>query len=206
MLCCTNRPHFAKWVAWNYAKQSGPVERELVLVEGPPEGGTLTADRQRALELATGSHIAWFDDDDWQHPQRLELSLAIATGTAPRGDSLTGSRRTFYFDIRTQRCEPYAGEDLIFNSLLVPVELARSVPSDLEGSAWRFSLLENNRKRVQPFGVSPHRDPLLFVYLIHGRNILNRSPNCRHGLGELAQQMPDWAESTRLIRELELYR
>jgi len=196
----TNRPRFAPWVAWNYAKQTGTVERELVTVQGAPEGGTLTADRARALELATGSHVAWFDDDDWQHPQRLELSLELGQDLG-----IVGSRRAFYYDIRSQRCAPYVGEDLIFNSLLVPIELARSVPAHLQGSAWRFALLEQHRARVQKFGVAPFRDPLLFVYLVHGKNNWNKSPNCTHGLGELAQQMPDWAESSRLIRELELW-
>lgn len=203
VLCVTKRPEFGAWVEWNYSKQRTHVDRELVVVQGPPEGGTLAPDRARALELASGSHVAWFDDDDWQHPDRLALSLALAR-SAPSTRAIVGSRRAFYFDVKRARCEPYAGRGLIFNSLLVPVELARDVPRHFEGSKWLAELERRHGRHFVHWGEDERRDPLLFFYLVHGRNVTNARATCRHGAPVLEPLVPDWEETRRRIAALEL--
>lgn len=87
-LCVTeSRAAFAEWLIWNFDKQDY-AERELVVVDSSPGGsvyeglpkvrvvrappGTnVPAKRNLALDAARGGFVAWFDDDDWQHPRRL---------------------------------------------------------------------------------------------------------------------------------------
>src|SRR5690242_11718893 len=86
-LCVTERrPAFIPWLLWNFDRQLYP-RKELVIVDSSPEpfrsdredvrvvvappGTNVPAKRNLALEAVRGSALAWFDDDDWQHPERL---------------------------------------------------------------------------------------------------------------------------------------
>lgn len=100
-LAVTNRPHFIFWLSHQMAKQTrkpdevvivtnsdnpdaydyDAIQKQLgvdnfVLYKQPPGPRvTLGGLRQKCLDLCTSEVLLWFDDDDWYHPQRIELSV-----------------------------------------------------------------------------------------------------------------------------------
>src|SRR5690606_18181691 len=89
-LCVTHeRPAFREWLLWNFDKQSWP-HKELIVVDSSatlawperPDLRVIACDRNSvplkrniALDAVSGRYLAWFDDDDWQHPERLERAV-----------------------------------------------------------------------------------------------------------------------------------
>ena len=87
-LCVTeNRPAFMPWLLWGYDRQSW-ARRELVVVDSSavpleaagrddvrviaaPPGTGVAAKRNLAVQEARGEILTWFDDDDWQHPDKV---------------------------------------------------------------------------------------------------------------------------------------
>ena len=99
-LVVTNRPEHLPWWMRQVKKQTRQPD-EVIIVDNRSDltvpwiaggcqgllgGGwfarhvdpstTLGEMRQLALGLATSDVILWFDDDDWYHPQRIEMSVA----------------------------------------------------------------------------------------------------------------------------------
>ena len=129
-LCVTeSRPEFWPWLWWSFAKQDYE-SRELVVVDSSPE--TLVVDdprvrvvpaapatsvatkRNLALRAARGSVIAWFDDDDWQHPRRLSL-LVGALGT---GAGVAGTTESWFVDPSGHAARRHRSQaGVIFNGL-----------------------------------------------------------------------------------------
>jgi len=105
-LCVTeSRAEFWPWLWWSFAKQDYE-NRELVVVDSSPDpvasddpqvrvvtavpGTVVSVKRNLALREARGSVVAWFDDDDWQHPRRLSLLVgALSSGSAVAGSTLS---------------------------------------------------------------------------------------------------------------------
>lgn len=101
-LCITeNRPQFIPWLLWCYDRQTWK-NKELVIVDSSLEPLELLRSDVRVIHVPTGSGImqkrgvafqhmrgealAWFDDDDWQHPERLErIAGALASGALMAG-------------------------------------------------------------------------------------------------------------------------
>lgn len=129
-LCVTeSRPEFWPWLYWGFDKQDHG-RRELVVVDSSPDplatedprvrvirslpGTSVAAKRNVALGAASGSVVAWFDDDDWQHPRRLSLLVgALATGAA-----LAGSTQSWFVQASTRTARRYRCEmGVIFNGL-----------------------------------------------------------------------------------------
>ena len=87
-LCVTeSRPAFMPWLLWCFDRQSW-LNRELVIVDSStepfrvsgrddvrviaaPPGAGVARKRNLAIAQARGEIITWFDDDDWQHPDKL---------------------------------------------------------------------------------------------------------------------------------------
>ncbi len=100
-LAVTNRPHFIGWLSHQISKQTRKPDEvviatnardvdafdyndiqkhlgveNLVLYKQPPDVPiTLGELRQKCLDLSSAEIFLWFDDDDWYHPQRIELSV-----------------------------------------------------------------------------------------------------------------------------------
>jgi Glycosyl transferase family 2 len=129
-LCITEgRPSFMPWLLWGYDRQVWR-ERELIIVDSSatpfrsdrpdvrviaaPPGTNVPTKRNLALAAATGDLVAWFDDDDWQHPQRLSL---IAQALADDAKAvLAGGTRSFFVDLHGDSCRGYEGHGtIIFN-------------------------------------------------------------------------------------------
>jgi hypothetical protein len=101
-LVVTNRPHFVFWFTHQIGKQSRKPDEviivtnsdnpdafdyddikrrlsvdNLVLYKQPPDSHPrvpLGGLRQKCLDLSSSDILLWFDDDDWYHPLRIELS------------------------------------------------------------------------------------------------------------------------------------
>lgn len=143
-LCVTeNRSAFLPWLLWSYERQTW-ANKELVVVDSSerpfsadrsdvrvvhaPEKTGISAKRNLALAEARGEFIAWFDDDDWQHPERLERLCGYLLG----GDSdVAGCTSSWFLDLWKSRCAPYHPVGYpIFNSCVFRSDLAKSSSFD----------------------------------------------------------------------------
>src|SRR5689334_3695599 len=121
-LCVTERrQEFMPWLLWCYDRQSWPRRELLILDSSPrpfqvagqedvrvitvPEGTNVPHKRNLALRHASGEFVAWFDDDDWQHPDRLTLLMAALRG----GALWAGMSSAWFVDLATRRCQFYTG-------------------------------------------------------------------------------------------------
>ncbi len=193
-LCVTERrPAFMPWLLWCFGRQRW-ANRELVIVDSSPEpydpsghpgvrviaappGTGVAAKRNIALKAAAGAVVAWFDDDDWQHPERLEaLAAALADG-AP----YAGATRGWFVDLARQSCVPYAGlgRRLIFNSagfrrdLVLPLRFPEEVRRASD-SRWMQQIDQARLGRPAAIG----RDDLFF-WLCHTGNLSNPAASRR---------------------------
>jgi glycosyltransferase involved in cell wall biosynthesis len=189
-LCVTaDRAEFMPWLLWNYAKQDH-AERELVVVDGssrplaPPDaavrvvrcppGANVACKRNLAVEAARGELLAWFDDDDWQHPRRLSI-LAAALGD---DGVLAGGSRGWFVDLHRGRARPYhARTGVIFNGLAVRRAVLGSVRFDerrerAADTAWVTAIRRETRGRVRVVA------DVLSCWLCHSGNLSN--PAGRH--------------------------
>lgn len=184
-LCVTqDRAAFMPWLFWGFRRQTWQ-NRELVIVDSSAQctlgelpagvrlirarpGAGVAEKRNLALEAAGGELIAWFDDDDWQHPRRLDL-LVAALG---EGACAAGPTEGFFVDLWTQRCRRYVGSELVFNGALFQRDLARSErfdPGRVRGSdtVWLRALSARH-------GAAFRRVPgALFFWLVHEQNLSN---------------------------------
>lgn len=125
-LCITtsHRKAFKSWLLWNFMKQNY-LNKKLVVISDDddwPEWVDYTyahvdepipVKRNMALSVATGDVITWFDDDDWQHPNKLKIiyeNVELMT--------MVGCGRSFFFDPFSYKVTHVdIGTTPIFNSL-----------------------------------------------------------------------------------------
>lgn len=191
-LCVTeNRHAFLPWLLWCYDRQDY-LARELVIVDSsePPlslperpdvrvvraeAGAALGHKRNLALQAARGEVLAWFDDDDWQHPARLSTLLEkLALPTTPPDTTHVGPARGWFVDLFGEGATEYHGPGLaLFNgSLFVRrnVQAHRFVDRlrAAEDTCWLRSLAHGQRSLSYSQGLPP-----LFFWLCHDRNTSN---------------------------------
>jgi hypothetical protein len=186
-LCVTEkRTAFLPWLLWNFDRQTWP-NKELVLIDSSaeparferadvrviavPPGATVPEKRNLALREARGQWLAWFDDDDWQHPDRLRR----LAGALVEGAEIAGISRTALLDLRTCGVQRYeeAREELIFNAVGLTVRAARSrafEPTPVVGSEilWLSGLCNELSGAVRRLP-----NPLLTLLLCHHSNLCN---------------------------------
>jgi len=193
-LCVTeNRQAFMPWLLWGYDRQAWK-RRELVIVDSSdppvvvpkrsdvrvlhvPPGTSLGKKRNLALDAARGGVVAWFDDDDWQHPQRLTLLVPLLREYAARiGASFIGPSRSYFVDVGGHRCEPYhMVRYAIFNGSVYYTDMVSHArfPEDVlrtEDTKWISTLLRNRQGAAL---VDEH--PCLSMWLCHAVNVTNAS-------------------------------
>lgn len=125
-LCITTskRKTFKNWLLWNYLKQSH-YNKNLIVVSDDddwPEwvewiyadvNEPIPVKRNMALACADGEAITWFDDDDWQHTNKLKI---INDNTELM--TMVGCSNSFFLDpLSLQTTSVDTGTIPIFNSL-----------------------------------------------------------------------------------------
>lgn len=185
-LCVTeDRAAFMPWLLWGYDRQSY-TRRELVIVDSStpplalerpdvrvisaPYGTNVPTKRNIAMAAARGDFFAWFDDDDWQHPDRLKL-LVSRVGPEPE---LIGGRRSWFLDLHQSGCALFEHPDqcVLFNSALFPRNVRDVVFREDKRVASDSDWLKDLRRR----GIRERilKEPLFF-WLSHDQNISNPS-------------------------------
>lgn len=184
-LCVTeDRAAFMPWLLWGFARQTW-TNKELIIVDSSreacslelPEGARLVRaapgarvaeKRNLALEHARGEALAWFDDDDWQHAQRLELLARELV----KGAGVVGTGRAWFLDLWNEKCRPYSGRTVLFNGALFRRSIACSERFDagrVRGSdtVWMRALAARYQNEFRLI------DAPLFVWLVHDANLSN---------------------------------
>jgi Glycosyl transferase family 2 len=185
-LCVTEgRPAFMPWLLWGFDRQTHP-EKELIVVDSSPipwsfrranvrviaapPGTNVPTKRNLALDAAQGKYLAWFDDDDWQHPERLERLFSATQNHS----TLVGSCRSWFIDVFAARARPYDGRNsLIFNTALFQTELAREVRFNEQchrasDTPWLRQVRQRPRQRELCLATD-----CLSLWLCHDQNISN---------------------------------
>lgn len=219
-LCITeNRPAFLPWLLWNYDKQTW-TKRELIIVDSSPTpfesarpdirvitsapGTGVATKRNRALQAAQGELITWFDDDDWQHPEKLAL---LAEALQEEAVVCAGTRHGWFVNLDSGRCARHRGTGHlpIFNSagfrrdavlpLRFPEKLRRATDT-----RWMQGL---RRRYPGRYALLDRED--LFFWLCHGANLSNPAKKRRfpQELTALKTVIGDsWGETGRTLSQL----
>lgn len=218
-LCVTEaREAFLPWLLWGYDRQTWP-NRELVIVDSSPkcadfgarsdvrvlhtEVRSVAQKRNLALEAARGQVVCWFDDDDWQHPERLSTLVALLGSGAP----YAGCVRSWFVNLQTETAAPFArSQDVLFNGAAFATDLARRVefdPRRLRGSDSRW--LREIRRHAKYQGRLSSNSPL-FLWLCHEQNLSNGAKT-RRLLEPLERVISDvgekaWADTSEHLAAL----
>ena len=212
-LCVTEkRPAFMPWLLWCFDRQTWS-RKELVVVDSSPEplipgasdvrvitapaGSSVACKRNMALAAARGEIVAWFDDDDWQHPQRLDhTASAVAAGAA-----VASVGRAWFVDLLGDGAYAYHAPDgVIFNAAAFVTNVARKVRFDerlikASDTGWLLTVLREAVGAVHRLRGGPH-----MFWLCHDHNLSNprdRLPLCfplalvRESVGAAAWDVTD---------------
>ena len=210
------------WLLWCFDRQSWP-QRELLIVDSSPapvdagdredvrvitlpEGAGVAQKRNLAVQRSRGEIVTWFDDDDWQHPDKVRW-LVEALGS---GSPYAGSRLGSFIDLMTGRCATYRAplRDMIFNSagfrrdaivhLPFPEKVRRA--SD---TRWMRAVSKRYPEKAR---LLDH--PGMFFWLCHDGNLSNptRSRRFPLKLEELKRQVGDdaWGDTDDALHELRM--
>ena len=122
--------------------------------------------RNRACELANGTLIAHWDDDDWCHSRRISVQVALLENIQT---DLVGVARPYYYDMRTKTAFQYKG---IPNGKWVTYLMYRKhlwqksrYCSSRVGEDTRF-ISKIDKKRIHAM-----KDEEIGVCVIHGENV-----------------------------------
>lgn len=138
-LCVTeNRPEFMPWLLWNFRRQKY-ADKELVIVDSSDSpyksrfknirvihapGLNIPAKRNLALQSANGELIAWMDDDDWYHPERLKTLAELITEETP----IAGPKVAWFVNLFTLKAKSFVQRrGVLFSGLLARKQEAASV-------------------------------------------------------------------------------
>ncbi|MBN1978941.1 MAG: glycosyltransferase [Anaerolineae bacterium] len=187
-ICVTEgRPAFMPWLLWNFDRQHW-FRRELLIVDSSPEpfsvdgrgdvrvvtappGTGVARKRNLGLREARGDIVTWFDDDDWQHPDKLTWLVEALQGGAP----YAGSRRGWFVDLAGKGCEPYRApqRQIVFNSAGFRREVALSLPFDeklrqASDTRWMQELATRHGGKAVAL-----KHEAMFFWLCHWENLSN---------------------------------
>jgi len=225
-LCVTEgRAAFMPWLLWGFQRQTWP-DKELVIVDsspapatpatafaghGPvpvrvmkaPPGTGVPAKRNQALRAARGRYVAWFDDDDWQHPQRLQrLAEALDAGALA-----AGACTSWFVDLFGGGVYRHPDRrNLIFNAAGFTSATARAVRFDERVARASDAAWMNGVRAAAGPRTTALRDAVHTFWLCHDDNLSNprgRRPLCfpvqllRQAVGAAA-----WADTDQHLEAL----
>lgn len=144
--------------------------RDNVRVVRAAPGTTIGAKRNMALREASGDILCWFDDDDWQHPNRLSITAQHLTTERP----LVGNHTSYFYNVVTGQVAAHTwSRGVLFNSAGFSKVLARSAAFDelaRVGEDTRYMAKILSRASFAPVIID--RSPLFF-WLSHESNAIN---------------------------------
>lgn len=210
-ICCIcvtqDRPEFIPWLQWNFERQTHP-DKELLVIDSSKDrrdyaiensrwhyvdpGTNISAKRNIGLELAAGDAIAWMDDDDWQHPERLERMAAVLEGVSR--PTVIGTPFGWFYDLATGRARMHMGRDVLFNSALIPIRTARIFRFDEEilacaDTPWMQSILMAAPSRQLSWAAH--------VWLCHEANVCNPASRKTFDSSDIARRIGEnWGWET----------
>lgn len=215
-LCVTeNRPEFIPWLLWNFRRQKY-ADKELVIVDSSERpykpsrssnirvvhapGLNIPAKRNLALQEAGGELIAWFDDDDWYHPERLKVLTELINDETP----VAGPKIAWFVNLFTLKAKIFVQRrGVLASGLLARKHIAASVPfpeqvergSDLD---W-LDEVQKRYRVAETWGVPS-------FFLCHDRNAGNQVASHRNfnqGLDDIISAVTcAWQETTGQIEAL----
>lgn len=188
-LCVTeNRQAFLPWLLRCYDSQTWPC-RELVVIDSShkpfiiagcedirvfnePPGTGVACKRNRALQEARGEIVTWFDDDDWQHPNKLLWLVE----TLSNGALYAGCRKSWFVDLFHGRCKKHPGVSgrILFNSAgfvrnaVKNIRFKENVPKGSD-TYW----MRDIERSLGHIGKHIIDDKIFFFWLCHEENLSN---------------------------------
>jgi glycosyltransferase involved in cell wall biosynthesis len=116
------RPAFMPWLLWNYSKQTYG-DKHLIIVDSSPaplatkqpdvtviatDSNSVPYKRNLAIQAARAGGfdaIAWFDDDDWSHPERLTYTAQMLTDNPEW--VMAGTQWSWFVNVFTQQVKRF---------------------------------------------------------------------------------------------------
>ncbi|MEN8130204.1 MAG: glycosyltransferase family A protein [Pseudomonadota bacterium] len=193
-LCVTEgRPEFMPWLLWCYDRQSW-VNRELVVIDSSLEplqiegrqdirvvptlhGISVASKRNLAMNEARGEIITWFDDDDWQHPLKIERLLPNLN----KSTVYAGTKSGWFLDLFAEQCAKYrgTGRRIVFNSgiyLKSAIDLVK-FPNNKQKASDTVWLQTIKSRYGDPYVIA---DEHLFFWISHSENLSNPAGRRRY--------------------------
>lgn len=210
ILVPTSRPWLWPWLKENVIARQTYANTETIVVNGHTM--TIGQKRNALLEEASGDYVVWFDDDDWQHPEKIERLVAAAQAA---GAPVVGWRHGIFYRLTDNKVKHYkapaaprGARDVIpASAAMVRIDIARSVRFDEqrkvgEDTAWMDKV---SQRAGDPFVLAPGF-PHAF-WLRHGTNTThNASPDQESGWLPMearlqAEVSPHWQWTQRSLVE-----
>lgn len=193
-LCVTERrKEFMPWLIWCFDRQRWS-HRELVVIDSSPQplqvqdrddirvvvaepGTGIAGKRNMAIQEAQGEIITWFDDDDWQHPNKLEWLVDGMEQGAP----YCGSCRAWFVNLIQDGCLSFKSstKSIIFNSAGFRKDAIGGIrfPESLQKASDTRWMRAVEQRYPKQHRILKH--DVLFFWLCHGHNISNPAKNRR---------------------------
>jgi hypothetical protein len=190
-LCVTHeRRQWLPWMMAQVMKQSKHAGSGITLVDSserrPPELGysliqhpsaSIAAKRNTALQSVETPYFAWFDDDDWSHPERLERCVRLLEACPEL--VAAGPIRAYKIDARTLKSYSYrTNEHIIFNWSVYRTSYWKQFEFNEKLAVAEDTDWQNRGFRKQSYGVV---NQVLGAWLCHSSNIANRADRIMFG-------------------------
>jgi glycosyltransferase involved in cell wall biosynthesis len=166
-LTVTNRPRWIPWVNHQVSKQT--YENTTHVVIDGSKYDSIGEARNAALASTQAKYVAWFDDDDWSHPDRIRRAMDWVM----MGAGACGNLSSWLVDAKLgPKCSLiYPGygyvifNGAVFDRTKMPVRFTAS--SSGEDVQW----VSSGAKRAPHVSIPE----LQHVWLCHGQNVVNRA-------------------------------
>jgi hypothetical protein len=171
-LCVTHdRPQWMDWVDKQMSKQKVPHVGLIVAtgVLGAP--AAIAPKRNIALAGVQTSYFAWFDDDDWSHPERLSRCVQMLEESPTL--IAAGCTRGYKIDAGTLRSYDFRSmQPLVFNSAVYRTSHWQNFKFNESLAVGEDDDWQKRGFRDARYGVDRK---ILGSWMCHGSNIANRS-------------------------------
>jgi hypothetical protein len=139
------------------------------VIRAPP-GAYVAHKRNLAVKEANGPFLAWFDDDDWSHPNRLSRLAETLSAGAP----MAGGTRAWFVDLWGDGCRRYfGGGHIIFNTAGFHRDVARAAAFDEGMRRGSDTIWMRCLERRHGAAARLLREDCLAMWLCHDQNLSN---------------------------------